>query len=456
VRISKEKIVLPNKLIKQASMTIALMIGMITSAQAILPIEKLDSFKGAQAYLVQTKALPMVDIEISIDAGDRYDPAVKSGLATVAGRLMNYGARSEKGLLSEAQIADEIADLGANLGVSVGGERAIMRIRTLSRKDLRDRAVQLASAMLSAPTYDAKILAREKQRMTTALQEAETKPESVLDRRFRKSVYGSYPLANSPTVQSIANIGATDLQQFHKQFYRGDRMIVSIVGDVTKTEAAEIVQGLLQRVPQSGSPIAKLPEFERSPVEPFSQREVIIPFDSQQAHIAMGMTAVTRSNPDYFPLLVGNYVLGGGGFVSRLMSEVREKRGLAYSVSSYFAPGKDAGIFQAGLQTKNDQAALALDVMSSTISQFITNGPTPSELDAAKANLVNGYPLRIDNNRKLLDNVSSIAWNNLPLDTMEVWTKQVEAVTLEQVKAAFQRNLAMDRMKIVVLGAKNK
>ena len=445
-----------NKFIKQTTLAMVLMAGAITSTYAILPIEKLEPVKGAQAYLVQTKALPMVDIEISIDAGDRYDPAAKSGLATVVGQLMNYGAKSEKGLLTEAQIADEIADLGANLGVSVSGERAVMRIRTLSRKDLRDRAVQLASAMLSAPTYDAKILAREKQRMTTALLESETKPETVLDRRFRKSVYGNYPLANSPTVQSIANISASDLQQFHKQFFRGDRMIVSIVGDVSKAEAAEIVQGLLQRVPQSGPAIAKLPEFERSPVEPLSQREIVIPFDSQQAHIAMGMTAVTRSNPDYFPLLVGNYVLGGGGFVSRLMSEVREKRGLAYSVFSYFAPGKDAGIFQAGLQTKNDQAALALDVMSSTISQFIANGPTQSELDAAKANLINGYPLRIDNNRKLLDNVSSIAWNNLPLDTMEVWTKQVEAVSLEQVKAAFQKYLAMDRMKIVVLGAKNK
>ena len=195
-----------NKLIKQASLAFALIAGVSTSAHAILPIEELEPVKGAQAYLVQTKALPMVDIEISIDAGDRYDPVVKSGLATVAGQLMNYGAKSEKGLLTEAQIADEIADLGANLGVSVSGERAVMRIRTLSRKDLRDRAVQLASAMLSAPTYDAKILAREKQRMTTALLEAETKPESVLDRRFRKSVYGNYPLANSPTVQTIANI----------------------------------------------------------------------------------------------------------------------------------------------------------------------------------------------------------------------------------------------------------
>jgi zinc protease len=421
-----------------------------------LPIEQLDSFKGAKAYLVQTQSLPMVDIEISIDAGGRYDPAAKSGLASVVGQLMNYGAKSDKGLLSEAQIADEIADLGAKFGISVSGERATIRIRSLSRKDLRDRAVQLASAMLGAPTYDPKILAREKQRMTTALLESETKPESVLERRFRKSVYGNYPLANSASVQTVANINTTDLQQFHKLFYRGDRMIISIVGDISKAEAAEIVQGLLQKVPQSGPVIAQLPEFERSPVEPLSQREVTIPFDSQQAHIAMGMTAVTRSNPDYFPLLVGNYVLGGGGFVSRLMSEVREKRGLAYSVSSYFAPGKDVGIFQAGLQTKNDQAALALDVLSTTIAQFILNGPTQAELEAAKANLMNGYPLRIDNNRKLLDNVSSIAWNNLPLDTMDMWTKQVEAVSLEQVKTAFQKYLAMDRMKIVVLGAKNK
>jgi len=433
-----------------------LVIGWIGNAYAILPIEQLDSFKGAKAYLVQTKALPMVDIEVSIDAGDRYDPIGKSGLADMAAGLMNYGAKGNKGYLSEAQIADEIADLGANIGLSVGGERAILRIRSLSRKDLRDRAVQLASAMLSAPTYDAKIVEREKQRIITSLREAETKPEYVLERSLKKSVYGDYPLAYSPSVKSVATLTANDLVQFHQQFYRGDRMIVSIVGDVDRIQANQIVQALLNRIPQSGNPIAKLPDLQRSPVEPLAQREIQIPFDSQQAHIAMGMTAIARNNPDFFPLLVGNYILGGGGFVSRLMSEVREKRGLAYSVFSYFAPGKDNGIFQAGLQTKNDQATLALEVLSSTIAQFIADGPTPSELEAAKANLVNGYPLRIDNNRKLLDNVSSIAWNGLPLDTMEVWTKQVEAVSLDQVKAAFQKYLAMDRMKIVVLGAKNK
>ena len=441
------------RLIKQSCCVIIFVFGLLQSAQAILPIEKLDSVKGAKAYLVQTQALPMLDIEISIDAGDRFDPTGKSGLASMTAELMNYGARSSKGALSEAQIADEIADLGANFGISVGGERAVIRIRSLSRKDLRDRAVQLASAMLSAPTYDAKILEREKQRAITGLLEAETKPESVLERRFRKSVYGNYPLSESPSVKSVGSVSVSDLARFHQQFYRGDRIIVSIVGDVSPAEANEIVEVLLKNVPQSGAAIPALPQFERSPIEPLASRQIYIPFDSQQAHIAMGMTAITRSNPDYFPLIVGNYILGGGGFVSRLMSEVREKRGLAYSVFSYFAPGKDTGIFQAGLQTKGDQATLALDVMNSTIANFIANGATPSELQAAKANLVNGFPLRIDNNRKLLDNVSSIAWNDLPLDTLETWTTKVDAVTLEQVSAAFQKYLAMDRMKIVVLGA---
>ncbi|QWD07245.1 insulinase family protein [Polynucleobacter paneuropaeus] len=429
-------------------------IGLLTSVQAALPIQQLDSYKGAKAYLVQTQSLPMLDIEISIDAGTRYDPASKTGLAIMTAELLDNGIRSAGRNLTEAQIADEIADLGADISVGVTGERALIRIRCLSRPDIRDRAIQLARLILSSPTYDSVIVNREKQRISAGLLEAETKPDFVLDRRFRKAVYGDYPLGNAVTVKSIAGLSASDLKQFHQQFYRSDRVIVSMVGDVNKSEAQEIMQTLVKDLPQTGSSIPPLPELARSPVQNLSEREITIPFDSQQAHIAMGMTAIARNNPDYFPLIVGNYALGGGGFVSRLMNEVREKRGLAYSVFSYFAPGQETGIFQAGLQTKNDQATMALDVMTETISQFIAKGPTQSELDAAKANLINGFPLRIDNNRKLLDNVSSIAWNGLPLNTLDTWTEQVNAVTREQVEIAFQKYLAMDRMKIVVLGAK--
>ena len=429
-------------------------IGLLTSVQAALPIQQLDSYKGAKAYLVQTQSLPMLDIEISIDAGTRYDPASKAGLAIMTAELLDNGIRSAGRNLTEAQIADEIADLGADIKIGVSGERAMILVRCLSRPDIRDRAIQLARLILSSPTYDSVVVNREKQRISAGLLEAETKPDFVLDRRFRKAVYGNYPLGNAVTVKSIAGLSVSDLKQFHQQFYRSDRVIVSMVGDVSKSEAQEIMQTLVKDLPQTGSSIPPLPELARSPVENLSEREITIPFDSQQAHIAMGMTAIARNNPDYFPLIVGNYALGGGGFVSRLMNEVREKRGLAYSVFSYFAPGQEAGIFQAGLQTKNDQATMALDVMTETISQFIAKGPTQSELDAAKANLINGFPLRIDNNRKLLDNVSSIAWNGLPLNTLDTWTEQVNAVTREQVEIAFQKYLAMDRMKIVVLGAK--
>ena len=429
-------------------------IGLLTSVQAALPIQQLDSYKGAKAYLVQTQSLPMLDIEISIDAGTRYDPASKTGLAIMTAELLDNGIRSAGRNLTEAQIADEIADLGADIKIGVSGERAMILVRCLSRPDIRDRAIQLARLILSSPTYDSVIVNREKQRISAGLLEAETKPDFVLDRRFRKAVYGDYPLGNAVTVKSIAGLSASDLKQFHQQFYRSDRVIVSMVGDVSKSEAQEIMQTLVKDLPQTGSSIPPLPELARSPVQNLSEREITIPFDSQQAHIAMGMTAIARNNPDYFPLIVGNYALGGGGFVSRLMNEVREKRGLAYSVFSYFAPGQETGIFQAGLQTKNDQATMALDVMTETISQFIAKGPTQSELDAAKANLINGFPLRIDNNRKLLDNVSSIAWNGLPLNTLDTWTEQVNAVTREQVEIAFQKYLAMDRMKIMVLGAK--
>lgn len=444
-------------LITRIQFTLLQFIGVMSvifagSAHAILPIDTLDTAKGAKAYFIQTKSLPIIDVEVSIDAGSRYDPNNKSGVAALTAQLMTLGSGSGKSSLSEAQIADEIADLGASISIAASSERTVLRIRSLSRSDLRERVVQLASMILAKPSYDVAVVDREKQRLITALLEAQTKPETILQQNLRKAVYGTYPLANFPTPKTVAAITAADLRNFHASYYRGDRISVNIVGDLDRTQANAIVRELLAGLPQSGPTIAALPVMQQTPQGSLSQREQRIPFDTQQAHIAMGMTAITRSNPDFFPLLIGNYVLGGGGFVSRLMAEVREKRGLAYSINSYFAPGKDAGFFEAGMQTKKDQALLGLEVMQKTISQFIADGPTEAELLAAKSNLINGYPLRLDSNRKLLDNLSGITWNDLPLDTMETWVKQVEAVTLPQIRAAFQRHLDMNRMQIVVVG----
>ena len=168
----------------------------------------------------------------------------------------------------------------------------------------------------------------------------------------------------------------------------------------------------------------------------------------------IGQPGFKRNDPDFFPLLVGNYTLGGGGFVSRLTTEVREKRGLSYSVYSYFAPGLHAGAWTLGLQTRPDQAAQAVQVARQVVASFVAQGPSQEELQAAKDNLIGGFALRLDSNRKLLDNVANIAWHGLPLNYLDSWTEQVARVSVADVRAAFARKLQPDRMATVVVGGK--
>ena len=430
-------------------------IAMLLAAQAyaVLPIQEISLSNGTKAYLIQTNALPMIDIEISIDAGSRYDPKNQSGLAALTAAMLTRGISWQGSTLNEAQQADAIAELGASISASASGERTIVRARSLSKPELFNPLLQLLVASISKPIFDQSILMREKQRVSSAIQEGDTKPEVVLQKRFRQAVFGNYPLARSSSIESIAAIQEGDLKRFHQDFYRQDRVIVNLVGNIDHAGAKQIAEQIIGALPAKGPTIPVLPPLERSPIEPEAQRVIRIPFQTQQTHIAMGMTAIPRDNPDYFPLLVGNYVLGGGGFVSRLVGEVRDKRGFAYSVFSYFQPGRDTGTFEAGLQTRNDQADQALKVLQETVARFIEDGPSEAELAAAKANLINGYPLRLDSNRKLLDNLSAITWNQLPLNTLDIWTQHVAAVKKDDVRNAFKRHLDMRRMISVLVGS---
>jgi len=227
------------------------------------------------------------------------------------------------------------------------------------------------------------------------------------------------------------------------------------VGAVTRAQADVLVTQLLSRLKpapgaasQSCAPLPAVPE-----VSPLDQaRDERIAFDSAQAHVLIGQPGYRRDDPDFFALTVGNYTLGGGGFVSRLTTEVREKRGLSYSVYSYFSPGLHAGAFTIGLQTRPDQAEQAVQVSREVLRKFVAEGPTDAELVAAKGNLIGGFPLLIDTNAKLLGNVSNIAWNRLPLDYLDTWTQRVERITAADIRAAFARKIQPDRMVTVVVG----
>ncbi len=434
--------------------SITLFIGFlyVIDASAVLPIQKIDLPSGAKLFYVEAKTIPMVNIGIDFPGGRAYDPSNKVGVADLTAGLMNKGSRINGKEKDEAFIADSISDLGSMISFNASIETSSVRIKTLSKPEILNAVVAQASDMLAYPVMNSKILEREKSLEISGLLESMTKPEYIVGKQFKKMIYRENPLGNKETVESIKKIQIEDLKKFHQMYYRANYMNVLIVGDVSRDKAIDIATQLTQKLPTGQKVVVDLPPLLASPLADSSQRESKISHPSAQAHIQMGMTSPPRKDPDYFPLMVGNYALGGGGFVSRLMQEIREKRGLAYSVSSYFYPAKNSGYFIASMQTRKDQSNESVKLLGDTIEKFIDEGPTEDEVIAAKNNLINGFPLRLDSNSKLLENLSAIAWFDLPLDTLDEWTNQVKKVTKTDVQQAFKKNLEMKRMITVVVG----
>jgi zinc protease len=429
----------------------ALCFTAISPAFAALDIQSWTLANGAKVLFVENHSIPILDVSVEFDAGARRDPAGKAGTAELTNSMLARGVHEANApfaepALTEAQISNAFADTAAQRGGSAGSDRAGSTLRTLSSSAERDASIALLARILAQPSFPEEFFARDKARMLSAIREDETKPESIADKAFWRLLYGTHPYAQQETVATVEPITRDDLLAFHNAHYVANRAVISMIGDISRTEANVIAQQLTVRLPQ-GAPLPALPEVKVLPA-----REELIAHPASQAHILLGMPAIARGDPDYFPLLVGNYTLGGGGFVSRLTHEVREKRGLSYSVYSYFMPMAQPGPFQAGLQTQKDQADQALKVVRDTISTFLREGPSAQELKAAKDNLIGGFALRIDNNRKILDNIAAIGFYNLPLDYLDTWTKKVAAVTVADIKAAFNRKIELDKMSTVIVG----
>jgi zinc protease len=423
----------------------------LNSAFAALPIENWTQPSGAQVFLVQSPAIAMVDVQIDFDAGLRRDPADKAGLASVTAMMLSKGIEADgvNAALNDNQLSEAWADLGASFSAGAGADRMSFSLRSLTYPDLLGKAVDLAARQMGHPAWPNAIWLRERERIAASIKEANTRPATLAGRAFNQAVYGAHPYGFEATEASLTVISVADMQAAYTALVLPCRAKVSIVGAVTKPQADALVAKLLGQLPKSEcSLLSVIPE-----VEALKQAEdKRITFESAQAHVLIGQPGYKRDDPDFFALLVGNHILGGGGFTSRLTNEVREKRGLTYGVYSGFQPGSHAGAFSIGLQTRPDQAAQAVQVSKDVLTKFVAEGPTEAELQAAKDNLIGGFALRIDSNRKLLDNVANIAWNKLPLTYLDVWTQQIDKISTAQIKAAFQRKLQPERMVTVVLG----
>jgi zinc protease len=421
-----------------------------SAAHAILPIQNWETERGARVYFVQNSDLPMVDVSVDFPAGAAFDTREKSGVANLTAGLMSLGAAG----LDEDEISRRMADMGALLSGRFDSDRAGVGVRTLSSSKEREQALDILADVLSQPEFPAKVLEREKVRLIAGLKEADTKPDTIASRTFSRMVYPTHPygLRASGEIDTVSKITRDDLENFYKSHYVVERAIVAIMGDVSREEAGRIAEALTAKLPSAKGQPAPLP-----PVPPLKQGgETWIKHPATQSHILIGAPGIRRDDPDYFPLFVGNYILGGGGFSSRITEEVRQKRGLAYSAYSYFSPMLRAGPFIVGMQTQASQAPQALEVVRKTVSDFIAQGPTEKELAAAKKNIIGGFPLRIDSNRKIAEYLAVIGFYNLPLTYLDDFTKNVDRVTIADIKSAFQRHIDPNRLVTVVVGASEK
>ncbi|MDP1717095.1 MAG: pitrilysin family protein, partial [Burkholderiales bacterium] len=288
-------------------------------------------------------------------------------------------------------------------------------------------------------------------RLISALKEADTKPDTIAALSFYRLVFREHPYALRSTgeVDTVSTLTRGDLVEFYRRHYVAQQAVVAIIGDLSREEAAAIAEQVTAGLPQSAGG-----EFTLPPVAALSAGSTrIIAHPALQSHIMIGAPGVSRDDPDYFTLFVGNHVLGGGGFTSRITEEVRQKRGLAYSSYSYFAPQLQRGPFLIGMQTQRDQAQEALAVVRKTLRDFIDDGPTEKELTAAKQNIVGGFPLRIDSNRKIHGYLALIGFYRLPLTYLDDFVKNVENVSVAGIKSAFARRIDPDKLVTVVVGA---
>lgn len=422
-----------------------LLAGLLAApAQAGPEIESWTQANGAKVFFVRADGLPMVDIQMVFDAGSARD-GEQFGVAAMTSLLLDKGA----GDWDVEEIAGRLEGVGAKLDTDVSRDSAVLTLRSLSKKELLETALDTAAGIVSQPRFSESDFAREQQRVLTALRGQMESPAAVASKKFFYNMYGRHPYAHptSGEAETVSALKRDDVVKFFRRYYVSRNTTVVIVGKLSRDEA-ESVTARLTRGMKSGDAVAPIPAVDYTAE---GKRESV-EFPSAQTHIFSGMPAVERGDPDYFALYIGNHILGGSGLVSRISEQIREKRGLAYSARSSFSPLKQDGPFSMGLQTRNDQSGQALEVLNQTLREFIQNGPDEEELEAARKNITGGFVLRYDSNAKLAGYVAMIGYYGLPLDYLDTFAGKVNAVTPDQIKEAFRTHLKPDRFQTVLVG----
>jgi zinc protease len=414
-------------------------------AQAIeLKVNRRVLPNGLILLHVERHNLPVVKVSMMVKASPLDEPAAKAGLANLTAELLTEGTKNR----TSEEISSQIEFLGASVGASADEDYTSLGLSVL-KKDL-DKGFEIFSDVLMNPTFPDKEIMRVKKIIKDDLQQQEEDPSFVAEKAFREAIYKSFPygrlVPGSP--ETIDTITREDLVKFHSDYYVPANAILSVVGDITEEELNALLDKFLKDWASKPVPPRNLQQ-----PEPVTKKEVVlIDRELTQASILYGNLGIKRDNPDYYAVSVMNYILGGGGFASRLMAEIRDKMGLAYDVHSIFTSNKEEGVFEVGVQTKNQSAPKVIELIRQGIEEIMSKPVTAEELSDAKAYLTGSFPRRLDTMSKIADMLAAIEFYGLGLDYIQQYPDYINAVTADDVLRVAKKYLTPEEYVLVVVG----
>jgi zinc protease len=415
----------------------------LASPVSAMKIQDVTSKGGIKAWLVEEHAVPLIAMRYSFEGGNAQDPTGREGLSNFMTGMMDEGA----GDLDAVAFQSRMEDIAMRMSFEDGRDTFYGSFETLTEN--RAAAIDLLRLVINKPRFDKSAVDRVRTQLIAGLAYAAKDPNKVVDKTWNAAAFPGHPYGRtaSGTAESLAAITGADLEAYRRRIFAKDTLKVVVVGDITAAQLGDMLDALFGELTAKAelTPIAKV---EPKPAEKLQVVEMNVP----QSVARFGSAGVGRKDKDFMAAFVLNHILGGGGFSSRLMEEVREKRGLAYSVYSYLQPYNNTSVFAGGVATKNEEIGQSLDVIKAELTRLANDGPTQKELDNAKSYLVGSFALRFDTNAKIASQLLYFLGEDLGIDYVDKRNAEVEAITLDQVKAIGKRMFKPDDLFIAIVG----
>lgn len=415
---------------------------LLSPAWADVDIKAVETPGGITAWLVEDHSIPFMALELRFRGGTSLDDVNAQGATNLMAGLLEEGA----GDLDAREFARSLESLAASISFDSSDDDVSISARFLSEN--RDEAAALLKLALTQPRFDADAIERVRQQVLSGLRSDAQDPNDIAGITFSAMAYGDHPYGRSGkgTIDSVAALTREDLQAAHLGALARDRLYVGAVGDITAEELGVFLDDLLGDLPETGAPIPGPAQVT------LSGGVTVVPYDTPQSVALFGHIGIERDDEDFFAAFVMNHILGGGGFESRLMTEVREKRGLTYGVYSYLLPKDLAAVYMGSVASANDRVAEAVEVIKAEWARMATEGVTAEELDAAKTYLTGAYPLRFDGHGQIASIMTAMQMQGLGLDYITTRNDKVNAVTLEDISRVAERVLQPENLRFVVVG----